>query len=34
VQEVDAIDPLLFPIIRKDLIAQGPRFCVYIGDKV
>ena len=34
VQEVDFIEPILFPIIRKDLLAQGPRFCVQIGDKV
>ena len=33
VQEVDAVEPILFPIIRKDLQAQGPRFCVQIGDK-
>jgi dynein heavy chain 2 len=34
VQEVDSIDPILVPVIRKDLVAQGPRFCVLIGEKV
>jgi dynein heavy chain 2, cytosolic len=34
VQEVDSVEALLFPIIRKDLTAQGPRFVIPIGDKV
>eukprot|EP00050_Salpingoeca_kvevrii_P020215 m.95860 g.95860 ORF g.95860 m.95860 type:complete len:4292 (+) comp8765_c0_seq1:164-13039(+) len=34
VQELDSIEPLLYPVLRKDLIAQGPRFCVQIGDKM
>ena len=34
IQEMGSIEPVLFPIIRKDLIAQGPRFCVQVGDKV
>ena len=33
IQEMGSIEPVLFPIIRKDLIAQGPRFCVQVGDK-
>uniref|UniRef100_A0A7S0W0F2 Cytoplasmic dynein 2 heavy chain 1 n=2 Tax=Hemiselmis TaxID=77924 RepID=A0A7S0W0F2_9CRYP len=34
IQEVDKIEPLLFPILRKDLQRQGPRWCVAIGEKV
>lgn len=34
IQELDRIEPLLFPLLRKDLIHQGPRWCVQIGDKV
>ena len=34
IQEVDHIDPILYPVLRKELIAQGPRFCVYVGDKL
>jgi dynein heavy chain 2 len=34
VQEVDTIDAVLFPLLRKDLVSQGPRFCVQVGDKV
>ena len=34
VQEADVIEPILFPILRKDLVAQGPRFCVLVGDKL
>ena len=33
IQEVDKIEPLLFPILRKDLQRQGPRFVVAIGEK-
>ena len=31
--EVDGIESMLFPILRKDLIQQGPRQVVQIGDK-
>ena len=31
--EVDGIEALLFPVLRKDLITQGPRQVVQIGDK-
>eukprot|EP00798_Chlamydomonas_sp_ICE-L_P023166 gene23167-30374_t len=33
VQEVDKIEPILYPILRMDLDRQGPRFVVQIGDK-
>ncbi len=33
IQEVDRIEPLIFPILRKDLQRQGPRWCVTIGEK-
>jgi len=28
IQEVDGIESLLFPILRKDLVHQGPRWVV------
>ncbi|XP_017286523.1 cytoplasmic dynein 2 heavy chain 1 isoform X3 [Kryptolebias marmoratus] len=34
VQEMDGVEPALYPLLRKDLIAQGPRYVVQIGDKV
>ncbi|XP_030632529.1 cytoplasmic dynein 2 heavy chain 1 [Chanos chanos] len=34
IQEVDGVDPVLYPLLRRDLIAQGPRYVVQIGDKV
>ena len=34
VQEVDGVEPLLYPLLRKDLINQGPRFVVQLGDKM
>ncbi len=33
VQEVDGVEPILYPLLRKDLISQGPRFVVQIGEK-
>ncbi|OMJ92391.1 hypothetical protein SteCoe_4833 [Stentor coeruleus] len=33
VQEIDRLEPMLFPLLRLDLIKQGPRFVVQIGDK-
>lgn len=33
IQEVDGIESLLFPVLRKDLTQQGPRQVVQIGDK-
>ncbi|KAL4440929.1 hypothetical protein ABPG74_009342 [Tetrahymena malaccensis] len=33
IQELDKIEPILVPILRKDLVHQGPRWVVMIGDK-
>ncbi|XP_037796301.1 LOW QUALITY PROTEIN: cytoplasmic dynein 2 heavy chain 1-like [Penaeus monodon] len=33
IQEVDRVDPILFPLLRGDLISQGPRFVIELGDK-
>jgi len=33
IQEVDGIESLLVPVLRKDLIQQGPRQVVQIGEK-
>ncbi|KAK3801155.1 hypothetical protein RRG08_006872 [Elysia crispata] len=33
VQEVDGVEPVLFPLLRGDLTAQGPRYVVQIGEK-
>jgi len=33
VQEVDQIEPILVPLLRKDLTRQGPRYVVQVGDK-
>ncbi|XP_035389840.1 cytoplasmic dynein 2 heavy chain 1 isoform X3 [Electrophorus electricus] len=34
IQELDGVEPVLYPLLRRDLIAQGPRYVVQIGDKV
>ncbi|TRY83670.1 hypothetical protein DNTS_027964 [Danionella cerebrum] len=34
IQEMDGIEPVLYPLLRRDLIAQGPRYVVQIGEKV
>eukprot|EP01061_Rhynchopus_euleeides_P011972 TRINITY_DN21580_c1_g1_i2.p1 TRINITY_DN21580_c1_g1~~TRINITY_DN21580_c1_g1_i2.p1 ORF type:complete len:3556 (+),score=1754.90 TRINITY_DN21580_c1_g1_i2:217-10884(+) len=34
VAECDGIEPMLYPIMRKDLISQGPKKVVPIGDKL
>ncbi|XP_047450013.1 cytoplasmic dynein 2 heavy chain 1 isoform X3 [Mugil cephalus] len=34
IQEMDGVEPVLYPLLKKDLIAQGPRYVVQIGDKV
>lgn len=34
VQEVDGVEPVLYPILRKDLTSQGPRHVVQIGEKI
>lgn len=33
IQEMDTIEPILYPIMRKELQSQGPRHVVQIGDK-
>ncbi|KFM70534.1 Cytoplasmic dynein 2 heavy chain 1, partial [Stegodyphus mimosarum] len=33
VQDVDNIHPVLYPLLRRDLINQGPRYIVQIGEK-
>ena len=33
VQEVDGVEPVLYPLLRKDLSSQGPRHVVQIGEK-
>ncbi|XP_075448514.1 cytoplasmic dynein 2 heavy chain 1 isoform X2 [Ascaphus truei] len=33
IQEMDGVEPVLYPLLRKDLVAQGPRYVVQIGDK-
>jgi dynein heavy chain 2 len=32
--EVDGVEPMLYPLCRKDLCHQGPRWVVSVGDKV
>ncbi|TRY75069.1 hypothetical protein TCAL_08574 [Tigriopus californicus] len=32
-QEVNSIDPILFPILRGDLVGQGPYMVVQVGEK-
>ncbi|GAA6081127.1 cytoplasmic dynein 2 heavy chain 1 isoform X1, partial [Tachysurus ichikawai] len=34
IQEVDVVEPVLYPLLRRDLITQGPRYVVQIGEKV
>ncbi|KAF2973673.1 hypothetical protein EK904_004515 [Melospiza melodia maxima] len=34
IQEMDGVEPVLYPLLRKDLIAQGPRYAVQIGEKM
>ncbi|KAM4699205.1 cytoplasmic dynein 2 heavy chain 1 [Discoglossus pictus] len=34
IQEMDGVEPVLYPLLRKDLIAQGPRYVVQIGEKI
>ena len=33
IQEVDGVEPLIVPLLRKDLISQGHRYVIQIGDK-
>lgn len=32
--EVDGVEPMLYPLCRKDLNHQGPRYVVNVGEKV
>ena len=32
--EADGVEPMLYPLCRKDLAHQGPRYVVNVGDKV
>lgn len=32
--DVEGVDPYLYPLIRRDLCHQGPRYVVQLGDKV
>ncbi|CAK9088100.1 Cytoplasmic dynein 2 heavy chain 1 (Dynein heavy chain isotype 1B) [Durusdinium trenchii] len=34
VVEVDGVDPMLYPLVRRDLKRQGPRWVVQVGDKL
>ncbi|KAK2952775.1 putative Cytoplasmic dynein 2 heavy chain 1 [Blattamonas nauphoetae] len=34
VEEVDSIEPVLYPLLRKEFIKQGNRLTVAIGDKL
>ncbi|CAG5115632.1 unnamed protein product, partial [Candidula unifasciata] len=34
IQDVDGVEPILYPLLRGDLTAQGPRYVVQVGDKV
>ena len=33
VREADRVDPILYPILRRDLVRQGPRLAVQVGDR-
>jgi dynein heavy chain 2 len=33
IQEADGVLPLLYPLLRRDLFRQGPRWVVQVGDK-
>ena len=33
IQEVDGVEPILYPLLRKDFTSQGPRYVVNIGEK-
>ncbi|XP_033122293.1 cytoplasmic dynein 2 heavy chain 1-like, partial [Anneissia japonica] len=34
IQEIDKVEPMLYPLLRGDLISQGPRYVVQIGEKI
>ncbi|KAF2362508.1 ATPase dynein-related AAA domain [Trinorchestia longiramus] len=33
VEEVDSVSPVLYPLLRADLVTQGPRHVLQLGDK-
>ncbi|XP_064481252.1 cytoplasmic dynein 2 heavy chain 1-like [Ornithodoros turicata] len=33
IKEVDRIEPILYPLLRKELISQGPRNSIQIGER-
>lgn len=33
IQEMDGVEPILYPLLRGDLTAMGPRYVCQIGDK-
>jgi dynein heavy chain 2 len=34
IQEIDSIDPILFPLLRQEILVQGPRKSVRLGEKI
>ena len=34
IQEIDYVDSVLFPLLRKDIIVQGPRSSIQLGEKM
>ncbi|KAI0210443.1 Cytoplasmic dynein 2 heavy chain 1 [Lamellibrachia satsuma] len=34
IQEADSVEPVLYPLLRGDLISQGPRYVVQVGEKI
>ncbi|XP_044894140.1 cytoplasmic dynein 2 heavy chain 1 isoform X9 [Felis catus] len=34
IQEMDGVEAVLYPLLRRDLVAQGPRYVIQIGDKI
>lgn len=33
IQEMDGVMPMLYPLLRRDLVRQGPRNVIKVGDK-
>ncbi|XP_039269307.2 cytoplasmic dynein 2 heavy chain 1-like [Styela clava] len=33
IQEMDQVEPILYPLLRKDLVSMGPRYVVQLGEK-
>mmetsp|Transcript_20379 Transcript_20379/g.17677 ORF Transcript_20379/g.17677 Transcript_20379/m.17677 type:complete len:306 (-) Transcript_20379:301-1218(-) len=33
IQEIDQVDSVLFPLLRKDIMIQGPRTSIQLGEK-